>query len=71
MRSMCSLDKCQRRPGACLRKNYEGLERESEVKKIRADREREAEVKKIRVDREREAGGMRVVWVWNLWKVRE
>ena len=58
MRSMCSLDKCQRRPGACLRKNYEGLERESEVKKIRADREREA-------------GGMRVVWVWNLWKVRE
>lgn len=35
-------NKWQKSPGAGLRKNYEGLERESEVKMIRASREREA-----------------------------
>lgn len=35
-------NKWQKTPGAGLRKNYKGLERESEVKMIRAVREREA-----------------------------
>lgn len=52
-------DKWQKTPGAGSRKNYKGLERESEMKMIRVVREREA------------AGPMQMAWLWNLWKVRE